>query len=312
MSAVTDEVSIKLHTADDGSIWYASGIGAVHNSGQIADTFLMSGVMNGFGLRVRLLGTPNNAELISQLYLRRRKNEVVAVEVAGPNICESADELKDPALTLLRMRSSHVAPACGGWHLVTDRDYPTYALLARLRRTHFAFDAPAAAYLHAHPVFHAAAFIPTLSGEHLSQLLVSIIDPRWYVDRRAPDRASKLELFLGLTPKTQECVSNPDFFIRKTRELRCASVLGAWKTRGFHDVDTQDPRNFLYRIYEAAGGGPRGDLRAGQALIRYLRYNWLDALERRPGVRDGLFAPELFFKTPAEVAAYRQHMEREK
>lgn len=308
MSPVTDEVSIKLHTAADGCIWYTAGIGSVHNSKQIADVFLMSPVMAHLGLRVRVIGVARNAELITALYLRRRKNEVVSVEVAGPNICESAAELDDPALALLRMRSSQLTPACGGWHTVTDRDYPTYALLARMRRQHSVFDATTAAYLHAHPAFHAMRLIPTICEERLAQTIIDIIDPRWFVDRRAPDRASKLELYLGLTPRIQEGVSNTDHILTKVRELRGATVLGTWKTRDYHDVDTQDPRNFLYRIYAAAGGGPRGDLRASQALIRYLRYNWLDALERRPGVRDGLFAPELFFKTPAEIETYRQHM----
>lgn len=308
MSAVTDEVAIKLHTDANGHVWYAAGIGGVHNSGQIADTFLMSPVMHGFGLRARLLGISRNAELIAALYLRRRKNEVVSVEVAGPNICEAPAELDDPATVMLRMRAAHSSPACGGWHAVTDRDYPTYALLARMQRTHAAFDSAAAAYLQAHPVYHAAALIPTIAPEHLAKLLIDIIDPRWFVDRRAPDRASKLELFLGLTPRIQEKVSDPDKFLNRVRDIRCATVLAAWKTAGYHDVDVEDPRNFLYRIYAAAGGGPRGDLRASQAFIRYLRYNWLDALERRPGVRDGLFAPELFFKKPAEIAAYSAHM----
>lgn len=308
MSPVTDEVTIKLHTAADGCIWYSAGIGGVHNSGQIADVFLMSPIMAHLGMRVRLLGVARNAELIATLYLRRRKNEVVSVEVAGPNVCESPGELDDPAMTLLRMRSNQLSPACGGWHSITDRDYPTYALLARMLRQQNVFDATTAAYLHAHPVFHAMRLIPDLNEERLAQLVIDIIDPRWFVDRRAPDRASKLELFLGLTPGAQERVSNPDYLLRRHRELRGATVLGVWKTREYHDVDCQDPRNFLYRIYAAAGGGSRGDLRASQALIRYLRYNWLDALERRPGVRDGLFAPELFFKTPAEIETYRQHM----
>lgn len=308
--SVTDEVAIKLHTDHNGHVWYSAGIGGVHNSGQIADTFLMSPIMNGFGLRMRLLGTPRNAELIAALYLRRRKNEVAAVEVAGPNICEAAAEMDDPAMVLLRMRSSSAAPACGGWHAVTERDYPTYALLARMQRTHSVFDSAASAYLQAHPVYHAIALIPTIAQDHLAKLLIDIIDPRWYVDRRAPDRASKLELFLGLTPRIQDHVSDPDKFLRRARDIRCATVLSAWKTHGYHDVAADDPRNFLYRIYAAAGGGPKGDLRASQAFIRYLRYNWLDALERRPGVRDGLFAPELFFKTPAEIETYREHMKK--
>lgn len=310
MSAVTDEVALKIHTDEDGIVWYSLGIGGVHNTGLIADTFLLQPVLHGFGIRARLLGTPRNAELITQLYLRRRKNEVVSVEVAGPNICESPDELRDPALVLLRMRGTQLSSACGGWHPVNEKDFLTYALLARMQRTHFQFDTATQAYLQAHPVYHAMTLIPTLDPERLAQLLIDIIDPRWYVDRRAPERASKLELYLGLTPRIQAAVSNPDALLKRPRELRCAVALGTWKTQSYHDVDTQDPKNWLYRVYAAAGGGPRGDLRATQAMIRYLRYNWLDALERRPGVRDGLFAPELYFRTPAEIETYREHMKQ--
>jgi hypothetical protein len=66
----------------------------------------------------------------------------------------------------------------------------------------------------------------------------------------------------------------------------------------------------LYRIHAAARGGDKGDLRASQAFIRYLRYNWLSGLESRKGAKDGLFAPNLFFKTPAERAAYLEHMSK--
>jgi hypothetical protein len=310
MQPQRDEVAIKLHTDARGHVWYASGIHATKNSGQIVDAFLLSRAISGIGLRVRVLGVAQNAELITALYLRRAKSEVVSIEVAGPNICETPEELADPETVLHRMRSTVLASACGGWHQIGDSDYLTYALIARLNRNSGVYDTAVAAYLNAHPVFHALKFIPTLSPDHVAQVIKTVVDPRWYVDRRAPERQGKLELYMGLTPAVQRRVSDATKIVCKPRELRCAAVLDAWKSKHPGAVDLADPRQFLYRVHHAAGGGGRGDLRASQAFLRYLRYNWLDAADRRRGPKDGLFAPELFFKTPGEQAAYRLHMKQ--
>lgn len=303
-----DEVAIKLHTAQDGAIWYSQGIAAPKSSGLSADLFLLSSVVNKLGLRVRTLGVPQNAELITALYLRRRKNEVISVEVAGPNICEAPEELTDPELVIHRMRATALASACGGWHTVNEADYLTYALIARMQRTGDAFDSTTSAYYHAHPVQQALSFIPTLSSENAARLIKTIVDPRWYVDRRSPERNGKLALYMGLTPDVQKRVSDSTKLIHKGRDLRCGLVLETWKNQHPGSVDLVDPRNFLYRVHKAAGEGVRGDLRASQTFLRYLRYNWLAALERRTGARDGLFAPDMFFKTPGEQEAYKQHM----
>lgn len=308
MYRAPEETTLKLHTGPDNMVWYAKNIGPPTNSGKIADEFLRSTLLAGFGGHVRMIGFPANAELISALYLRRYKGEIACVEVAGPNILNNAQDVADPKVALLQMRTTELSSACGGWHTVSMNDYPTYAMLARLTRLNFEFDDAAQAYLYIHPAYKAARFIPGINEENLSRLLTTIIDPRWYVDRRLPDRAAKLELFLGLTPQIQERVSNAACILKRTREFRCVTVLNTWKTQAVEPVDLNDPANFLYRIYAAAGGGPRGDLRASQAFVRYLRHNWLAGLEVRKGVKDGLFAPNLFFKSPAEIAAYEDHM----
>lgn len=310
MHGPPDETVIKLHTADNGHVWYARGISTCKNSEQIVDSFLLSPIVSGLGLTFRVLGVPQNAELICALYLRRYKGEVRSVEIAGPNILDSRNELMDPVTVLMRMRSAVVSSACGGWHSLTLHDYPTYAMLARMSRNNFAFDDMAASYLHMHPVYKALSFIPTLSNSDAAKLLVTTIDPRWYVDRRRPDRTKKLELFLGLTPAIQNKVSNANKILVKAREFRCATVLQSWKSKSFEEVDLQLPENFLYRIWTAAGGGAHGDLRASQAFLRYLNNNWLSVLENRKGIKDGLFAPNLYFKTPAEIAAYDAHMKK--
>lgn len=303
-----DETIIKLHTADDGHVWYARGISAVKNSEQIVDSFLLSPVVTGLGLTFRVLGVQQNAELICALYLRRYKGEVRSIEVAGPNILDSQYDLRSPEMVLQRMRTAAVAPACGGWHQLTMHDYPTYAMLARMLRTNYEYDESVQQYFQLHPAHKALNFIPTLDAASAAKLLIHIVDPRWYIDRRRPDRIKKLELFLGLTPAVQVKVSNNKKLLTKTREFRCAAVLNSWKTQNPDAVDLKNPANFLYRIYHAAGGGDKGDLRASQAFVRYVNDNWLVGLENRKGARDGLFAPNLFFKTPAEIESYEYHM----
>lgn len=310
MFGTQDETVIKLHTAANGHVWYSRGIGVTKNSEQIVDSFLLSPFIAKFGMTFRVLGVPQNAELICAMYARRYKGEVRSVEIAGPNVLHTPAEINDPALTILRMRSVASSPACGGWHELTMNDYPTYAMLARMLRNNFVFDDTANSYFHLHPAHRALTFIPTLHAESAAKMLISIVDPRWYVERRRPDRAKKLELYMGLTPTAQKRVSDPEKLLVKSRDLRCNSVLCSWKSKPPADVDLQNPANFLYRIHKAAGGGYRGDLRASQAFVRYLNSNWLAALEQRRGVRDGLFAPNLFFKSPAEIAAYTRHMEK--
>lgn len=307
-----DETIIKLHTADDGKVWYARGISAAKNSEQIVDSFLLSPIVSGMGLTFRVLGVKQNAELISALYLRRYKGEVRSIEVAGPNILDNQYERGSPELVLQRMRTAAIAPACGGWHQLTMHDYPAYALLARMLRTNYAYDESTQQYFQMHPAHKALTFIPTLDHAAATKMLIHIIDPRWYIDRRRPERLKKLELFLGLTPAVQAKVSNNKKLLTKTREFRCAAVMNSWKTLADDAVDLADPANFLYRIRQAAGGGARGDLRASQAFLRYVNDNWLAALENRRGAKDGLFAPNLFFKSPAEIKTYMQHMQAKK
>jgi hypothetical protein len=305
-----DENTIKLHTDSGGHVWYSRGISAPKNSEQIVDSFLLSAPVTGIGLVFRLLGVPQNAELICALYLRHYKGEVQSIELAGPNILDRREEMADPAVTILRMRSAVVAAACGGWHRLTLHDYPTYAMLARMLRTNFVYDDTTETYFNLHPAHKALTFIPTLSAESAAKMLVNVIDPRWYIDRRKPERIKKLELFSGLTPAIQNRVSNKSCLLHKPRELRCSMVLDTWKTKSPDEVDDKNPANFLYAIWKANGGGAKGDLRASQAFLRYLAYNWLAGLEKRSGVKDGLFAPELFFKTGAQCVAYKEHMQK--
>ena len=307
-----DENTIKLHTAPDGVVWYSKTIGPPKSSGAKIIDFLLTPIFSGYGHAVRLLGTGSNAALIAALHVRRHKNEIRAVEVAGPNAIAANLDTDSPEVILMQMRAITAPVACGGWHTVSFHDAPTYAMLAKMQQVDFAVTGVVAdvldRYLRIHPVYRASMFVPHLDPAALARLLTTIIDPRWYVDQRMPERTAKLELFMVLTPRTQTRVSDKSCVLVKKREFRCAAVLGTWKTREPEDVDLSDPQEFLYRVRAKAGGGAKGDLRASQVFLRYLRYNWLATLEQRTGIKDGLFAPDLFFKLPDEVATYKTHI----
>ena len=309
MVLTTDENTLKLHVAPDGCVWAASGAAPARNTEKTTDFFLETDGIKGFGAQIRIIGSARNASLISGLYLRRAQREVASVEIAGPNILRSPHEADVPELAIRRMRSVTLPTAAGGWHTLSSADYPVYAMLSRDISEMAEPGVALQTYFRLHPVYPAISFIPTLSGPIAAQLLCLIIDPRWYVDTRAPDRTSKLELYLGLTPKVQQLVSAcSKKIITGNRAFKCASVLASWQTKKPADVDMRDPANFLYRIHAHYGGGHVGDLRASQSFVRYVRHNWLAALERRKGPKDGLFIPERFFLTAEEQSAYRTHM----
>ena len=310
MYGALDEKITKLHTADDGCIWFCRGADEVKNSECKLDDFLRLPVANGFGNVFRLLGVARNAELIASLYVRRKDREVRAIHVAGPNTLAVPEELRNPELAILRMRSLASSPAAGGWHEVSMADYPTYALIARMARNKEDFDDAVATYLRLHPAYKALQFIPTLCPASVAYVLSRIVDPRWFVFPGRHGAETKLLLFLGLTPQVQKRVSVADALLTTARDVRCTYVLNSWKTASPDSVDLKNPANFLYRIWRAAGGGWRGDLRASQTFIRYLRDNWLAGLDSRIGPADGLFAPDLFFRLPAEAAHFRDHMSR--
>lgn len=304
MTAVHDEISVKIHTAPDGIIWYSTGINPPECSGQILDTFLLSPVIGRLSTSVRILGVPQNAELISNLYLRKARRELASVGVAGPNICESLLELQDPVAALTRMREIYWAASRGGWHELTDVEYGIYALLARKQRLADWFDKTTKVFYQSHPLYKILNFIADIDHRHAADLITTIIDPRWYVDRRRPDNPTKLNLYLGLTPKAQNRISNVNQLITKGRDFRCSMVLNCWKTREFAEVDLELPNNFLWRIWHKAGGGVKGDLRASQAFIHYLRTNWLEIITQRKLGADVFFLQSGFFKSDAERNAF--------
>ena len=331
-NTATDTQALKLHV-DHGFVWYLDGAGHPRSSGKTAVEFLDDAVCRNAEC-VRLIGNPANASLIVELYNQCLRRQLACVEVVTPLVCATERERGSPEACLHYMRRFSRAPSQGGFHKVTERDYPAYALAAeveRLRREHKPCSDMALRYLEAHPAWRPLSFVRHLDPAKMAQLLGVIIDPRWYFDPCKPDRSAKLEAWLGLNPKTQEGVTRNA--ARKWRHHnRCLLMRQCWKradlvdraravmrTRGIEppyegDEVTRAPGDFLWRVWGrwAETGDPvKADLRASQKLLRFLRLAWLGELYRGTGQFGGglsLFRPVDFFRYVVEAEAFERHM----
>jgi hypothetical protein len=279
---VSDKESVKLHTAENRRIWYLAGEGGPLSTGKTLDQFLQEAVLL-HGTIVRILGVPQNAALIAALYVRKKELSIQRIELAGPQVCDRAVELTNPDTTLFRMRQCLLTASQGGWHVMTDRDYPAYHHSAawQVAAWELASQGPA------HLLKPAMSFIVDLNVQAACALFAEWLDPRWHVDPSAIERGGRLKAFLGLLPARSGAAAE------RAKMLRAMW----WKSPSPEDLDR--PGHFIWRTYKKSGF-----LKADQRLATYLRHSWMDALF--PG--NGFFDPRKFFVTPDEIDAYNAHM----
>jgi hypothetical protein len=224
-------------------------------------------------------------------------------------LCETSAERANPEITLFRMRQVCLPPSAGGWHDFTSHDLLSYGLAAQIHYDK-GVEQHALEILRQHPVWQYLTFVCGISPYWTAWLICFVLDPRWYVDPEYPDRAGRMQLFLGLRPSIQRRVSRgatPD----SPAMVRCHAVLNAWKND--HQPDgLRRPGDFLWRIWEGAGGGYKGDLKASQKFLVFLRYAWLDAVHAgtTSGTCGELFSPDMLFRDDDEIDAFKSHFEK--
>lgn len=282
---MSDKESVKLHVAENGRVWYLAGEGGPLSTGKTLEQFLQDAVLL-HGTIVRILGVPQNAALIAALYTRRSDLHLQRIELAGPQVCDSSAELLHPDTALFRMRQCLLTASQGGWHVMTDRDYPAYSHAASWRLEDLPVHVGRPHYPH-HMLKPALDFIPGIDISATCGLLAEWLDPRWHVDPQAIERGGRLRSFLGLLPN------------RSGAAAERAKMLRAMWWKEPAPEDTSHPGLFVWRTYHKSGF-----LKADQRLATYLRHTWMDALS--PG--HGFFDPRVFFVTPDEIAAYNTHM----
>jgi len=319
----SEDQILKLHADRDGAVWFLDGKRSPTCSGEAVDTFLDMRLIQG--RTIRLLGTQENAALATALYHAKVDGVVANVQLAGPLVCATQAERGDPARTLWRMRQCRLPGSLGGWHTMRHAEFATYALIRQLRVDGCVTEA-VYNWLRSHPVYRSLRFIGTLHEQNLAILLATLVDPRFYVDLRKPDRSSKWFAFLGLTPRTQTAVDKPhQAAVWDQYRHRCKLTKACWHPGG-SDLQVSaslrtlatlcetGPRHFLWRIWKAQDDKSRATLRASQAFATFLRYVWLDAVTPYAAAGgERLFSPELFFAGRAgedELEAYREFVRR--
>lgn len=302
----------RLHVDDQGYVWYAfDGQMPVPSMTKVGD-FMRNPPM-GMADSTKAIGCPNNVDLLLRLYDRKLNGKLARVQVCTPAVCPTASRRKRPEVVLLDANQWQGWPASlGGWHEFGEDDFPAYYLARNFMVGLETMDVTKHVG-RTHVAWHALSFIPHLNEEYSFRLLAMILDPRWFVDPEEPEKNSRLEGFLGLTPRTQYHVSGDGNNKTVQAYDRCATVLRAWKMgKPTSKAEYAQPGNFLWRIHANEGTGYKADLRTSQAFVSFLKNVWLHELYRGRGGAgcDGLFVPEYFFKHKNEAEAYRQHMRR--
>lgn len=280
---------LNLYVTPSGEVWGAAGRDIptqLHSSErEVVDVISQQPDMH-----VRLLGMSQNAALIVQLADLVEQRGDGRLEVASPLLCDTQQERQNPEIAVGRMRQCRVAASLGGWHVVTEDDRTIYEMVAASKQRDTSPRGTRLVDLFSkHPLSRYLAFVETLDEVCAAKLVAEIIDPRWYVDRANPSRVSRLQSYLGLTPKNFEKLA-----VRKikpnTPALRRAELAyAAWADAP--QLNAQNTSNFVLERYTLAGGGHIGALRATQVFICYLARTWQHVIVNAGPVPQDMFLP---------------------
>ncbi len=273
---------VKIHADTAGKVWWADGDGVPRPFGGDAGEFLERQPLRPDSV-VRLSGAATNCELILGLVMKRVAGLIEDVQVCSPLAVSSRKRRGQPEAAFSDMRNWKMRGSCGGWRSVGPEDVVAYELVREMSggrswsprlKEHQARFAIESARLRYGPA---------------CQLLAELVDPRFYIDPKEPDRCGKLERFLGLEP--EYAASEGDSVYRKRYEL----VTSCWKGHRPTSAEASvRPHLFLWDTYYREGSNWTSELKAGKRLIRYLRHVWLDEIYRGR-TAEPLFVPEYFF-----------------
>lgn len=308
MKSETSNVSL-LHVDEDKKIWLSE-----NNQMPVmcaGDYYSLEPKLFREDSVVKLIASTDNIPLILSLYNKKLKGDIQSLQICSPIIAHN----KKTEIAMMDTCHWKGWPASlGGWHEFSEDDYPSYYLA-----NYFATNSKLATLgvfdevLKAHPAWKGLSFISHLNMDKCARLLATILDPRWFIDIKEPDKNSRIENFLGLKPsilsKTKS-LSNS-----QSRQIRnCRLVLESWKMgRPTSDSEYNQPDNFLWRIHALEGCNEKADIRVSQVFITFLKAVWLDAIyckSKTSLYMDRLFVPMYFFNKQDEIDAFKQHMLR--
>lgn len=286
-------------------MWYGCDGTLAENSKLLPEVFVaVAESYLGIPLKtseIKLLGTAGNAGLIASL---ARTIATRPAYITSPSICRSAAERSSPLMVMARLWQP---AACGGFqgheHRLDGWDHNVYGFIDAY--TQKRGPDTVRALLRHHPAWPVLSWLPTLGGEAAADLLVKIVDPRWFLHPNRPNRLSKLMSWFYVSP---EHISG--LMDRRFASARLSSLLGCWyqSQASKAKIDYEMPGNFLWRIVRAGRDLSHGINSACRALLRLLTAVWLDKV--RGANKAWEFDPDRFFSTPGESRSYTWHASR--
>ena len=294
--------SILRLTVDDGVVWFGTDNGLGTCSRKTVDEFILSDVFRSARV-VRVIGTHQNASLISKLYqahLVAGLPEAVDVQVGSPAMAP----YKNPVALLSAMwRASVDRTAVNSyWATLNSNDYAAFALMAAVNEHGVGDKAIHAARYH--PAWPAVSFIWKFDPIAAIKLLVDIGDPRWFQHPVKPSRLSRLYAYLGLNLANVRVMCQ-DSTLPGPNIDRAVNVIHVWRSATESYAEAKQPRAFLDRIEVSHKDLAHGALAASQRLIRFVREVWMANRSDDPEVQ---FLPERFFRHEDEIDAYFRHL----
>lgn len=264
------------------------------------------------GTHIRLMGTPENAPLIIELY-----NKQHHVELVSPLMGGSCAQRQKVSVALPNIYLCDVPPLLGGPHIMTDKDIYSYML--------------AAGHTIEHPLWAKLRWIRCLSKSVCHELLGIIIDPRWYVDLHNPNRLSKLTKYLRLSPYDVQrsilyhtpnpainCWFNSTVANQVTQHYKTysniidtdAGVFGLapedWVWRMWWTLTSFGRHTtVLYNTPASQDVFAKAVLKTSQRLIRFIYFLWMEWLYSSH--RDWQFRPEDFLRYKLEIDSFNEH-----
>lgn len=297
-------IELRLHTDARGVLWYAKDGERATTFGEEPAKFLRLPWLRQVA-RIRLLGALPNVRLLLELFQSLDRGATFAVLVGGPRVCPTAVPSDRPDLILQQLIISALPSSKGGWHQLSPREQPVYALMHALSSN--ADEAELSTLLQQHPAWPALSFVPGCSLPHAARMVSRIVDPRWYVSITKPDSRKPLYRFMGLDDAYVKMALGQPYASVQGVAQRAKLVLDSWASgvRAPEGDAMFLPENFIWRACQTHSDPVKSLVRGSRKFLAFVRDVWLHSLA--PAQRE-LFVPEYFFGSPDEARAYKAHV----
>lgn len=269
-----------LHSAADGRVWGCSNSRLAEPLWGSLEELQNSSFPGGIATSFRLVGSRHNSELLTVLYYLKCRSRIGSLQVCSPLLAGNESHQNDVKAVLYLLRDVQHPASMGGWGELGPLQIMSY-MLASCRGLDCSL-------VPRHPVWPSLSFVAGINISNVAKLIGLIIDPRFFVDPRFPDRKSKLESYLGLS-------------CRNVNPSRLRLLEETWSANSHSQSDLSDPTAFVWRRYDKSGRRA-----ASRYFLSYMVATWLDEMYRGLTL-EPLFVPEHFFEDEETVTAWKKH-----